>query len=136
MCKPSDRHNKFKNTKIFIQKKIYFVPAFYRPQRSWGKVIFSVACVMNSVQGGSALLHAGIPPGKGDPPSRETVRQGDPPWQGDPPSRETPRQGDTPSARRHPFGKETPLRQGEPPTIVHTGIYGQRAGSMHLGYSH
>ena len=25
---------------------------FYRPQRSWGKVIFSEACVKNSVHGG------------------------------------------------------------------------------------
>ena len=37
----------------------------YHPQRSWGKVIFSEACVKNSVQsrgGGSAPLHAGIHP--------------------------------------------------------------------------
>ena len=35
----------------------------YRPQQSWGKVIFSVACVKNSVHSGegSAPLHAGIP---------------------------------------------------------------------------
>ena len=25
---------------------------YYRPQRSWGKVIFSEACVKNSVHGG------------------------------------------------------------------------------------
>ena len=34
---------------------------FYRPQRSWGKVIFSETCVKNSVhKWGSAPLHAGI----------------------------------------------------------------------------
>ena len=31
----------------------------YRPQRSWGKVIFSEACVNNSVQGGHAWLPGG-----------------------------------------------------------------------------
>ena len=28
----------------------------YRPQRSWGKVIFSEACVKNSVHGGGAVV--------------------------------------------------------------------------------
>ena len=31
----------------------------YRPQRSWGKVIFSEACVNNSVHGGHAWLLGG-----------------------------------------------------------------------------
>ena len=39
---------------------------FYRPQRSWAKVIFSQACVKNSVHRGggrvSASVHAGIHP--------------------------------------------------------------------------
>ena len=36
---------------------------YYHPQWSWGKVIFSEACVKNSVHGGvSAILHAGIHP--------------------------------------------------------------------------
>ena len=30
---------------------------FYRPQRSWGKVIFSEACVKNSVHGGGGGEH-------------------------------------------------------------------------------
>ena len=34
-------------------------PNIYRPQRSWGKVIFSEACVNNSVQGGRAWLPGG-----------------------------------------------------------------------------
>ena len=32
---------------------------YYRPQRSWGKVIFSEACVNNSVHGGCAWLARG-----------------------------------------------------------------------------
>ena len=28
---------------------------FYRPQQSWGKVIFSEACVKNSVGGGGGI---------------------------------------------------------------------------------
>ena len=38
-----------------------FCPAkyigFHRPQRSWGKVIFSEACVKNSIHGGDCLPH-------------------------------------------------------------------------------
>ena len=47
----------------------------YCLRRSWGKVIFSEACVKNYVHGGwypsmpwgSASVHAGIPPGAGTP---------------------------------------------------------------------
>ena len=31
---------------------------YYRPQRSWGKVIFSEACVKNNVRGGVVSQHA------------------------------------------------------------------------------
>ena len=41
----------------------------YRPQRSWGKVIFSVACVKNSV-------HRGGVPGQVHPPGRYTPKAG------------------------------------------------------------
>ena len=34
----------------------------------WGKVIFSVACIKNSVHWGSASVHAGIPPPEQAPP--------------------------------------------------------------------
>ena len=44
-------------------------PNLYRPQRSWGKVIFSVACVKNSV-------HRGVP-GQVSP-GRYTPRAGTP----------------------------------------------------------
>ena len=54
----------------------------YRPQRSWGKVIFSEACVKNSVhrgEGGCAPLHAGIHPPKG--PEADTPQSRHPPPQ-------------------------------------------------------
>ena len=36
----------------FSAKPDYIDVSNYRPQRSWGKVIFSEACVKNSVQAG------------------------------------------------------------------------------------
>ena len=40
-------------------------PSFYRPQRSWGKVIFSEACVKNSVRGGGGCAWQGGMNGRG-----------------------------------------------------------------------
>ena len=34
----------------------FSIPYFYRPQRSWGKVIFSEACVKNSVHMGRGVV--------------------------------------------------------------------------------
>ena len=53
---------------IKIEKKMFAVYIYYRPQRSWGKVIFSEACFNNSVHrggmrgcsGGCAWLHRGV----------------------------------------------------------------------------
>ena len=66
----------------------------------WGKVIFSVACVKNSVHGGSASVHAGIP----HPPSD----QAPPPTRHPLPSRTRPRPRpctpeQTPPGTRHPL---------------------------------
>ena len=71
----------------------------YRPQRSWGKVIFSQACVI-LFTGGSASVHADIPP---------TTDQG-PPGAGTPPPQE---QADTPQSRTPPphGAGTTPLAQ-------------------------
>ena len=46
----------------------------------WGKVIFSVACVKNSVhrEGGSASVHAGIPPGTKHPQEQAPPGPGTP----------------------------------------------------------
>ena len=50
--------------KFFKEFDVYMNDAFctnYRPQRSWGKVIFSEACVNNSVhRGGHAWLLGGV----------------------------------------------------------------------------
>ena len=68
----------------------------YRLQRSWGKVIFSQACVI-LLTGGSASEHAGIPP----PPPNQGP--GTPPGPGPPGSRHPPPAqsmlGDTVNAR-------------------------------------
>ena len=75
----------------------------YRPQRSWGKVIFSQGSVILFILG-SASVHAGIPPpGKADPPwqGRPPLARRPPPWQGDPPlARQTsPGKADPPPAQ-------------------------------------
>ena len=79
---------------------------------SWGKVIFSVACVKNSVHRGSTW--AGTPP-----------RQVHPPWPSTPPLGRY-----TPLGQVHPPGRYTP-RAGTPPRAVHAGRYGQQAGGTH-----
>ena len=80
----------------------------------WGKVIFSVVCVKNSV-------HRGGVPGQIHPPGRYTPEQVHPrplgrytPWQVHPPGRYTPWAGTPP-----------------PPGAVHAGRYGQQAGDTH-----
>ena len=93
---------------------------FYRPQRSWGKVIFSVACVKNSVHSGGSTW-AGASSEAGTPPSRYRH----PPWAGVPPS-----PGQIPLWQVHPPGKYTPRAStpragtspwaGTPPGQVHT----------------
>ena len=83
----------------------------------WGKVIFSQVSVI-LLTGGSASVHAGIPPSKENPPPGRAPLPGRHPIQGDPPPgrppfresplRETPLQGDPPPGP-HPGGK---LRRG------------------------
>ena len=73
----------------------------YRPQRSWGKVIFSVACVKN---------WAGTPPA-GTPPARYTPQAGTPPA-GTPPHGQVHPQAGTPPWQVHPPA-------GTPPWQVH-----------------
>ena len=56
----------------------------YRPQRSWGNVIFSEACVKNSVHGGGGSTWAGTPlgqvhPQQVQPSCRYTPQAGTPP---------------------------------------------------------
>ena len=81
----------------------------------WGKVIFSVACVKNSVHGGSASVHAGIP----HPPSDQA-----------PPDQTSPPPGTRPRPRPCTPRADTPRDQAFP-CAVHAGRYGQQAGGMH-----
>ena len=78
---------------------------FYRPQRSWAKVIFLQASVILSTGGVSASVDAGIPP----PRSRH------PPGSRHPGSRHPPEQT--------PTGADTPPKE--------TPAYGQRAAGTH-----
>ena len=69
----------------------------------WGKVIFSVVCVKNSVHRG------GLP---------QCMLRYHPQDQASPSWEQTPPRAD-------PLGEDTP------PSAVHAGRYGQQAGSMH-----
>ena len=90
---------------------------YYRPQRSWGKIIFSEACVRNSVHGGvSARLHAGIHTPLGP--------EADTPLGPEADTRPDPR------SRFPPYPEQTSIRN-RPPGTVHPGRYGQQAGGMH-----
>ena len=72
----------------------------YRPQQSWGNVIFSGACVKNSVHmGESASVHAGKP----EPPASRPHT----------PRKQTPPKADTPRSRHPP--EQIPPEQTPPP---------------------
>ena len=77
----------------------------YRPQRSWAKVIFSQACVKNSVhRGGEGVCLSACWDTNPNPPRADT-----------PPGPGTPLQGaDTPPWSRHPLGADTPPRSRHP----------------------
>ena len=79
----------------------------------WGKVIFSEACVKNSVHGGCLLqVHAGMPPpwkqtppGSSHPPRKQIPPWSRPPWkQTHLPEADTPQEADTP----HPWEQTPP----------------------------
>ena len=71
---------------------------FYRPQRSWAKVMFLQVCVCPQGERVSASVHAGMPdppgPGRHPPPDQADT----PPDQADP----HPDQADTPQTRQTP----------------------------------
>ena len=98
---------------------------FCHPQRSWGKVMFSQACVILFTGGGvSASVHAGTPPQEQTPPradptpqSRHPPRADTPPEQTPPQSRhpeQTPPRVDTPQSRHLPGSRHPPLEQTPP----------------------
>ena len=82
----------------------------YRSQRSWGKVIFSVVCVKNSV-------HSGGVPGQ-VPPGQVHLQAGKPPCAGTPP-------GQIPPPAGIPPGRYTPLTPppGQVPPWSMSGRY-------------
>ena len=57
---------------------------YYRPQRSWAKVIFSQVCVCPQGGGVSASVHAGIPDPRADTSPEQT------PWEQTPPGSRHP----------------------------------------------
>ena len=85
---------------------------YYRPQRSWGKVMFLQASVilLTGGQGGTS------PPLGADTPPPEQTSPG-----ADPPGADT-----TPLEQTHP-----PEQTPPPPTGEHGVRYGQRAGGTH-----
>ena len=110
------------------------------PQRSWAKVIFSQACIKNSVHGGvSASVHAGIHPPRADtPPDQAPPQTRYPPRTDTPPDQaHTPHRADTPQADTLP--KQTPspsrhpltLPDQLPPPGKQTAAYGQWAAGTH-----
>ena len=106
---------------------------FYRPQRSWAKVMFLQVSVILSTGGGgfclSACWDAGPPrtrdtlPDQADPPE-----PGSPPGPGRPPrTRQTP-----PGPRRPPLDHADPPGPGRPPPPPkQTPAYGQWAAGTH-----
>ena len=81
----------------------------------WGKVIFSVACVKNSVHGGVCLSACW----DATPPLEQTR-----PWSRHPLTSHPLDQEQTPPQSRLP-------QDQAPPCAVHAGRCGQQAGSMH-----
>ena len=71
-----NRNHYHRTIKMAIVQEIMYDSLFnYRPQRSWGKVMFLHVCVILFTGGGSAPLHAGIHrsstgPEAAPPPSR------------------------------------------------------------------
>ena len=91
------------------------LPNFYRPQRSWGKVVFSQVCVILFTGGVSASVHAGIPPPGSRHPPRADTPQSRHPLGADTPQAHTPR-ADTPHPREQtPWSRHTSLRSRHPP---------------------
>ena len=118
--------SQFRNKEVLGNKHIVtFQVHFYRPQRSWAKVIFSQACVKNSVHGGGGgclpqcmLGYTPPRPGRHPPKPGRHPPKSRPPWtrQTPPQTRQTPpRPGrHPPRPGRHP-PEQTPLDQVDTP---------------------
>ena len=117
---------------------------YYRPQRSWGKVIFSQACVFLFTLGVCLSACWDTPPQTRHPPGANTPEEQTPPRSRHPcppGSRHTPRSrhplgadnpgADTPREQTPTPREQTPPRLGTPPGAEHAGRYGQCGGSTH-----
>ena len=90
---------------------------YYRPQRSWGKVMFLHVSVILFTGGVSLSACSDTPPRSRTPLGADTTPPPPPPTGADTPQEET---------------RKTPPRKkpGRPPQrVVHAGRYGQQAGS-------
>ena len=76
--------------------------SYYRPQRSWAKVIFLQASVCPQGGGVSASVHAGIPPQSRHPRREQTPPEQTPPREQTPLPREDPPRADTPPEQTPP----------------------------------
>ena len=102
----------------------------------WGKVIFSEACVKNSVHRGGSTWAGTSPQTRYTPPWDQAHPPGlgtSPRDQIHPRTRYTPLGPGTPSRDQvHPSGTSTPRDQVHPPPgAVHAARYGQEAGGTH-----
>ena len=118
---------------------------FYRPQRSWGKVMFLQASVILSTGVGlpQCMLGYHTPPRSRHRPgadtplgahtlqSRHPPRSRHSPWEETPPwSTPPPKQTPPPEQTPPPPGADTTWEQ-TPPGAEHAGRYGQHAGGTH-----
>ena len=118
---------------------------FYRPQRSWAKVMFLQASVI-LLMGGVCLSacwdtppweqtspRSRHNPPRSRPPGADTPLE-QPPPRADPPEQTPPRsrhpQEQTPPKADTPLGADTPSRS-RPPPGKQTPAYGQRAAGTH-----
>ena len=92
----------------YTSNVIFPLDHYYRPQRSWAKVMFLQVSVILSTGGGSASVHAGMPdhpPDQADtPPTRQTPPAPGPLHQAPAPGRHPPDQADPPGTRQAPPG--------------------------------
>ena len=107
--------------KPFVHRKVPFkkLRNYYRPQRSWGKVMFLQVCVILFTGGGVPdQVHPSpgtrYTPGPGTPPGKPPLGPGTPRQPGTPPS--TPGPDTPPLDQVHPPDQVHPLGPGTPPT--------------------
>ena len=93
----------------FIGAPIGLTENYYRPQRSWAKVMFLQASVILLTGGVSASVHAGIHPPRADTPRADTPQEQTPPKEQTPPPEQTPAYAQR-TAGTHPTGMHSCFR--------------------------